>query len=216
MNNDAHRLAALERRAAALLPPGVAVAAALPADPAGLDPVESAAIARAIPARQAEFAGGRAAARLAQLRLWERWGPVPMGPDRAPVWPAGLVGSITHAEGLCLAAVARAGARPGLGLDLEPAQPLPDDVRAEVLSGGEPEGLTGVQARLVFSAKECVFKTLYPQVGFVFGFDAVHVALSETTFAARLLAPLGPFPEGLRLTGRLSLGDGLILTALAL
>lgn len=209
---NARRLAALERRAAALLPPGVAVAAALPGDPASLDPAERMGIARAVPARQAEFAGGRAAARLAQLRLHGMAAPVPMGPDRAPVWPEGLAGSITHAEGLCLAAVARSGVL--LGLDLEPDLPLPEEIRGEVLSGGEAGGLDGLQARCVFSAKESVFKALYSRVGHVFGFDAVRVVLTATGFSARLLADLGPFPAGLSLQGGCSAEDGLILTTL--
>ena len=205
------RLARLGAQAAALFPRTVVVGAAAPCDPATLHPDERAAIARAVPARQREFAGGRAAARIAQHHLGRVPGPVPMGPDRAPVWPAGLRGTITHAAGLCLAAVSAAPGIAALGLDLEEDVPLPPEVMAEVLGPDE----TGLPPRLVFSAKETVFKALYPTVGAVFGFDAVRIRLSGGGFSAETLVALGPLPAGLRLSGRVWRGEGLILTALA-
>lgn len=205
-------LQALGQRAAALLPRAVVVAAARPCDPATLHAEERAGIAAAIPARQREFAGGRAAARIAQHVLTGAARPVLMGPDRAPVWPQGLRGAITHAGDLCLSAVTDDPAIAALGIDLEPDDPLPPEVLAEVLlPGDDPQ-----HARLVFSAKETVFKALYPRVGHVFGFDAVRITLSEGRFTATTVAPLGPVPTGAELSGRFWWGEGLILTALAL
>lgn len=209
MNPDTRR-ALLGARAAGLFPPSVLVAVAAPCDPATLHPAEAAGIARAVPGRQREFAGGRAAARIAQHQLGRVPQPVPMGPDRAPVWPEGLRGSITHAEGLCLAAVTDDPGIGALGLDLEADAPLPDEVAAEVLLPEE----AGLPGRVVFSAKEAVFKALYPTVGAVFGFDAVRIGLSGGRFEAETRVRLGPIAPGLRLSGRVWRGDGLILTAL--
>lgn len=214
MNPADPRLAALARRAVSLFPDSVAVGASPPVDPTTLHPDERAGIIAAIPRRQAEFAGGRAAARAAQIRLRGHALPVPMGPDRAPVWPSDLRGSITHADGLCLAVVTDDPAIRGLGLDLEPDAPLPPEIRAEVLGGGESPGLSGHDARAVFSAKEAVFKALYPQVGHVFGFDAVQVALHADGFSAVLRIPLGPLLAGTGLSGRIWRGEGLLLSAI--
>lgn len=204
--------AAAAAQLAALLPGWAAVGASGPADPATLHPDEATAIDRAVPARRREFAGGRAAARQALRALTAIAPPVPMGPDRAPLWPPGIVGSIAHADGLCLAAVARAADCTGLGIDIETDGPLPAEAVAEVLLPGEDTGA----GRLVFAAKEAVFKALYPRVGTVFGFDAVRIALGPDTFSARTLIPLGPCPGGRTLTGRHIRTHGLILTALAL
>ena len=87
---------------------------------------EQAGITSAVPSRRAEFVAGRTLARVAMRRLGLPPQALPVGPDRAPLWPANIVGSITHAAGYCAVAV---GARcasssaPGLrsiGLDLEP------------------------------------------------------------------------------------------------
>jgi len=205
------RLHALGARAAGLFPPSVIVAAALPCDPGNLMAAERPAIARAILARQREFAGGRAAARIALHQVTGRTLAVPMGPDRAPVWPAGLRGSITHAAGLCLAAATADPTIQALGLDLEQDAPLPAGTEPAILLGDE----IGQNPRAVFSAKETVFKALYPLVGHVFGFDAVRITLGDGRFVAETRHALGPVPAGLRLAGRVWVGDGLILTTLA-
>lgn len=197
---------------ARLLPPGAGIGAARPADPALLQPAERTAIARAIPARQREFAGGRLAARLALAQIGHADHAIPMGTDRAPIWPGGLCGSITHHAGLCLAAVSADPALAGLGIDLEPDEALPPDLLPEILLPEERE----MPARLVFSAKEAVFKALYPSVGQVFGFDAVRLSLTPDSFTAETLLPLGPVTAGTILTGRHWQGEGLILTALAM
>jgi 4'-phosphopantetheinyl transferase EntD len=204
-------LARVRARVQALLPAGVGTGVAPPCDPCTLHPVEAAVIAGALPARQREFAGGRAAVREALLALGRPSQPVPMGADRAPVWPPGLRGTITHAAGLCLAAVTADPRCRGLGMDLEEDAPLPAEVLPEVLGQGEGD----LHPRLVFSAKESVFKALYPQVGHVFGFDAVRIAAGPATFVAETRCALGPIPAGARLSGRLWRGEGLILTALA-
>jgi enterobactin synthetase component D len=208
--SDPARLAALTNRVAALFPSSVAVGAAWPCDPDLLPPAERAAIAQAIPSRQREFAGGRMAARMALEKLGFQDQPLPVGPGRAPVWPSGIVGSITHAAGLCLAAVTPDTAVKAMGLDLEPDDPLPTDAEAEVVLPVEQH----LPGRLVFSAKEAVFKALYPAVGHYFGFDAVQVALSARGFRATTLVPLGPIPAGASFVGQFWRGDGVILTAL--
>ena len=94
---DSDPFADLAAALARVLPPGVAVAVEDPAASAeGMFDAEARAVARAVPARRAEFAAGRRAAHRAMERLGVPAAPVAMGSDRAPVWPPGVIGSISH------------------------------------------------------------------------------------------------------------------------
>ena len=162
------------------LPPGFGWGVSGHADPGILSAIEARAVARAIPSRQAEFAGGRAAARRAMAMIGATEVPVPMGPDRAPRWPDGLIGSISHDAGLCVAAVARRGWVRSVGLDIAPDAPLALDIEPEITRPDEAQvGDPTTGLRLRFGAKEAVFKAQYPLTGLLFGFQAVHVDLGN-------------------------------------
>lgn len=132
---------------------------------AELDPAEFDIIARAVESRQREFAAGRACAHRALRQLGGVAQPLLVASDRSPAWPEGIVGSISHTEGICGAAVARRDVIAGIGFDVELAIPLPLDVWPAVLTGAERSALMtmddserGLRARLVFSAKEAFYK----------------------------------------------------------
>ena len=112
-----------------ILPEVVASAEAF-GDPPGavLFPAEEALIARAVQKRRSEFATGRRCARDALGALGLAPAPILPGQGGAPQWPSGVVGSITHCAGYRAAAVARASEVITIGLDAEPAQPLPGEV----------------------------------------------------------------------------------------
>jgi 4'-phosphopantetheinyl transferase EntD len=210
---DLARLAAAAR---GILPPGVAVAAADPGTLYPLLPGET--LPGAIPARLREFSAGRHAARTALAALGQPVQPIPQGDDRAPVWPVGLGGSITHTRRACLAAVTTG---PGLGLDLEDDAPLPPDLWPTILlpeeslwAQAQPD--PGFAARLVFSAKEAAYKAQYPISLTLFGFDTLALTLTDTIFTARFRRPVGPFAQGHTLHGRHTRAAGHILTAVTL
>ncbi len=152
-------------------------------DPGALYPQEAAAMARAVPQRRAEFTGGRIAARQALGGLGLAPVALPVGPGRAPVWPEGLCGSITHSEGLCLAVAGRSRTWQALGVDIEPDSPLDPLLIPEICLHGDLDTVPSVaqplQARRVFSAKEAVFKALYPRTGVMFGFHGLRVDLGH-------------------------------------
>lgn len=205
--------------AAALLPAGVGVGAADPGRPYPLMPGEV--VPGAVPARLAEFSAGRHAARAALASLGHAPVAIPMAPDRSPVWPTGVVGSITHSRSACLAAVAR-GVR-GLGIDLEEAVPLERDQWDTVLRPEEqiwlarqPEAQRGLLAKTVFSAKEAAYKAQYAVSGTLFGFDTLAVVLEGDRFAATFRHAVPGFAEGAVLPGRWDEAKGHILTAVAL
>ncbi|SDF31251.1 4'-phosphopantetheinyl transferase family protein [Limimaricola pyoseonensis] len=209
-------LAALIAR---LCPPGTACAAvAIGAAPTPW-PGEAEAVRRAVPARRAEFAAGRAAARAAMARLGLSPREVPQGADRAPVWPEGVVGSISHDAGLAVAAL-RLGP-PHIGIDLEPDHPLPPalwpeiigpDERAEAMAQADP----GRAARVIFAAKEAAFKAQYPVTGALLGFDAMRVSIDGADVSARLTGPVGTWPAGTELRGGWAVAGGRIAVAMRL
>lgn len=206
--------ASLEAAARNLLPAEVAVAAAcLSSAPPSPFPAEV--LANAVPNRQREFAAGRRAARAALAQLGLAAMPLPMGPDRVPLWPQGTHGSITHSASLCLAAACHA---PRLiGIDLEPATPLDLDLWQTVLLPEEITALAGRQnphnlAKLIFSAKEASFKAQYALSKTLFGFEIIRVTLHENSFTAAFTDSVPAFERGSQLQGRFTTVAGHFLT----
>lgn len=198
----------------AMLPPGTALGQADPFAPAtGLWPEEQAAMTRAIPNRQREFAAGRRAARAAMAALGLPPAPIPHGPDRAPVWPEGLTGTISHGAGLCFAVVARKRDLAGLGLDLESAIPLADDLMETICIRQERAHHTAPLAtRLIFCAKEATYKAQYARSRALLEFHDLAVTLTAdaTGFTATLTRHCSPFPQGTAFSGHLVIAEGLI------
>lgn len=179
--------------------------------------------------RRADFAAGRACAREALARLgWEGAARQPLlrGQGRAPAWPQGVVGSITHTAGRAAAATAWAASYAGIGLDLERAGRVSPRVMARICRPEEREWLDGLspaqrgpKVAAIFSAKESVFKALNPATGVYLGFQDATVGLSTDGgadgggLAWVLRRDCGPrFPEGFRGEGRFLLGGGFVLT----
>lgn len=150
------------------------------------------------PERRAEFAAVRVLARRALARLGEPPGPIPRGERGAPVWPAGVVGSMAHCPGYRVAVVANTDQVFTLGVDAEPHRPLPAGVLAEIALPAERGQLEllGAQRpdlcwdRLLFCAKEALYKAWFPLARSWLGFDEAHVTLDVNgTFLAELLVP---------------------------
>jgi len=185
-----------------------------------LFPSEREALGRAVEKRRREFTSGRACAREALERLGAPVVAIPSGPRGEPVWPAGIVGSITHCRGYRACAVARSDAVTAIGIDAEPNDPLPHGVLEDVLHGRELalRGRDPVDLpRLVFSAKEAVYKAWFPLTGRWLGFEDVEVSvdLAGGGFQARLLVP-GPVVAGAPINefmGRWTLQNGVLCTA---
>lgn len=164
-------------------PPGLAWAVVDVGGADDLFPEENLAMARAVSRRRAEFAAGRRAARQAMAQLGLPAAAIPMGADRAPAWPGGVVGSISHAGALGVAVVARAGTFRSLGVDLEHDAPLDADLIAEICRPEElaavPPEARGMQATRLFSAKEAAYKAHYPLVRRIYGFHGLSVDLAQ-------------------------------------
>lgn len=159
--------------------------------PDWLLPAERDSLGGAVPTRIQEFAAGRRCAREAMQALGvapQR--PLLRGPQRQPLWPAGVVGSITHTKGYCAAVVAPASACAGLGIDAERCADLDaelwprlfDAAELSTLGTLEPEAARQLST-VLFAVKEAFFKSQFP-------LSAAMPDFTEVSF--RLCAPLGP------------------------
>lgn len=185
-------------------------------------PQEIGAVTKAVPHRKAEFAAGRAAARAAMAELDMAPAAIPAGDDRAPIWPENLTGSITHGEDTALAVVGLASDYRGLGIDIEPDAPLPDDILSEICDGDECAWIAGQVAplrwaRLIFVAKEAAFKCQYPTTQTIFGFEVMTVRVEPETgrLSARFTCAVHPFAAGDVLHGRFVRSAGMIIAGFA-
>lgn len=204
--------------------PGTVVAEDTFGDEPGavLFPEEEAALAQAVDKRRREFTTVRACARRALGRLGLPPAPIPPGQRGAPTWPAGVVGSMTHCDGYRACAVARAEDVLTIGLDAEPNAALPPGVLDIVSDDEERAWIAKFAAaephiswdRLLFSAKESVYKAWFPLTRRWLGFEEATITVDpiRRTFDARLLVP-GPVTG---FTGRWLADNGLVLTAICL
>jgi len=188
---------------------------------------EAALVAGAVESRRREFVAGRLCARRALAELGIQDFPLLASPDRAPIWPGAIVGSITHTvaagEGYCAVAVAHRRLVAGVGLDAEPRAALPRDLWSCVLDADEQRTAwttsdPGVWARLVFSAKEAVYKAVYPLCGRFLDFCDVHVGPAQQPgrLQAELVGAARSFAPAPSMTVRFLCDDTLLLTAVLL
>ena len=198
-----------------------------------LYPGEAELITRAVDKRRREFRTVRHCARRALRQLGLPPVAVLRGERGEPLWPPDVVGSMTHCSGYRAAAVAHSCDVHALGIDAEPNEPLPAGVLDAIASAHEQGRLSQLAAadgtihwdRLLFCAKEPVYKAWFPLTRRWLGFEdaAVTIELGTTdptqgTFAARLLVPgiSNAGRSSTRLDGKWLRSDELVITAIAL
>ncbi|MER5475820.1 4'-phosphopantetheinyl transferase superfamily protein [Streptomyces sp. NPDC002734] len=206
-----------------LLPPGVHVSESFGDPPdAVLLPEEEPAVARAVDKRRREYTTVRHLARRALRCLGHGAAALPPGADRAPRWPAGVVGALTHCDGYRAAAVADAAVLAAVGIDAEPHEALPEDTLGGVTLPEEREQLAQLGSlhpqfswdRILFSAKESVYKAWYPITGAWLGFEQAVLTFDPAgSFRARVL-PEAVVPGGpVAFDGRWCVTRGFVTTA---
>jgi enterobactin synthetase component D len=186
---------------------------------------------RSVRRRQLQFVAGRYCA-LEAIRKLDRHrasGTLGRAPSGAAQWPEGLVGSITHTEGFVSAAAAHGRDALGLGIDSERfmSARLTADVSHLVATSAELSEVTAAVGlnpceglTLAFSAKESIFKCLYPLVGRYFDYldaELCGIDLERHCFGARLRVDLSEaLTAGLTLCGKFELGDEAVHTGVTL
>ena len=152
---------------------------------AELGAAELALVERAIDKRKREFATGRKLARAALAALDHPDVEILNGPDRAPIWPSGIAGSISHCDRVAVVAMTRA-AHGTVGIDVEHRDELKRELWKTVFLPHEIEALDadfdgpmrGRMALVLFSAKEALYKAQYPRTTTFMGFHELHVAIT--------------------------------------
>jgi 4'-phosphopantetheinyl transferase EntD len=210
-----------------LFPNCAATACCRIADAGGsMNPAEYSGIKHAVEARQQEFSAGRMCARQALKHLGIFASPLCVLPNRSISWPEGIIGTISHNEIWCGAAVARRCDVAGIGLDMETVTRIGEKLWRRILTTEEhtwldwqPAAERQQWAALIFSAKETVYKCIAALVSRRIGFmDAVIVPdLREGAFAVHLKGSIaGHLPQGLQLQGRFFFFAGAVFTGLTL
>jgi 4'-phosphopantetheinyl transferase EntD len=196
-------------------------------DPPDVDlfPEEEAVVRNSVDKRRQEFATARWCARQAMGRLGYPPAPILPGRRGEPRWPDGLVGSITHCTGYRGAVLAEQAKVTTVGIDAEPNEGLTNGLLEAVSLAAERNRVAGLLRdhpgvawdRMLFSAKESVYKAWYPLTATWLDFGDADIIIDPRngTFTAALLVT-GPRVHGQRLngfTGRWLVEQGLIVTA---
>ncbi len=177
----------------------------------------------AVNKRCAEYLAGRIVARQAIERINGTKPQIGTHKDRSPIWPKGLIGSITHSDRFAAAALAQQKYHQFLGIDFEHwinAQ-LADELSGQILDKYEKQLLSQCSisfeqgVTLIFSAKESFYKALYPHVKTFFGFDEARVSSMDVAsgrFTIELLTSFGDeFEQGWAIKGNFKmLPDGIL------
>ena len=133
-------------------------------DERGLLPEEADIFAGSVVERRRATGAARILARelLCQLGC-PRTTALPKSASGAPIWPTGIIGSLAHDPRFAIAAVGKRDDVAALGIDIEPAENLPFELD---LIATPKERLSVISSRhggrLLFTAKEAVYKAVYP------------------------------------------------------
>ena len=158
---------------------------------------EELSLGNVVPARRREFRAGRIYARQALQGLGASNSVIPVGHNRAPVWPTGVVGSISHTRSQCAVAIGWSADFLGIGIDIEEDAPLSCDLAELVSHAPELEHRKVIESRLgydlpklLFVIKEAFYKMYFPLNGRFLTFHDVRVELDVEKRAAKVtIAP---------------------------
>ena len=179
-------------------------------------------IKKAVHKRQAEYLAGRICATQALTALNFENPIVHTADDRVPIWPAGTFGSITHTKGIAAAIAGLQDRATGVGIDVEKLMKDSQETKLQTHILRDDESTQfhelGKQVThplsVIFSAKESIYKALYPFVKKYFGFDkAKLIAFNETILTFKIMHNLSKQVQtGLEVNVYYQIIDGLVFT----
>ena len=191
--------------------------------------------------RRAEFVAGRYAAEKALRALGTESTFVGVGQNRMPIWPNAFNGSISHSAHRAFCAVTRDQSVTGVGIDIEAVidaslteEIISSVVRPEEVSLVETTKLKQIRfskqsdycidvsppflVTLIFSAKESLFKALYPSVGYYFDFSAARMLSVDFQYGRFKMEVVEDLTEKFRMgytvNGNFALSDENVVTYL--
>jgi 4'-phosphopantetheinyl transferase EntD len=210
-----------------LFPPVCGVACQVFARPLPVLPeAEALAVATAAESRRINFTMGRVAAREALEKIGHPPRAIPVGTDRAPIWPAGIIGSIAHTRGVAVAVVARVEHVSAIGVDLEQSSAVTENLWSELLLSEERSFLQSMDeagrarfATAIFSVKEAFYKFQFPHTNERLNFQDVRLSMNlesmNCTLSVNRPLLLGGKKNAV-FSGSFRIGDPLTLAAVSL
>jgi 4'-phosphopantetheinyl transferase EntD len=184
-----------QREFAALAVPGLLIGHRLisPGDEDALFAGEAASIASPLLTARRASGAARIVARELLTQLGFGWSAIPKDESGAPVWPAGIIGSLAHDDEVAVAAVATRRDLNAVGIDVEPAVALPPGMLDLVATPREIKKLVGdpLRGKLLFAAKEAVYKAAYPLDRVFLEFRDIEVDLASRTATTKTGRSLG-------------------------
>jgi 4'-phosphopantetheinyl transferase EntD len=176
--------------------------------------------------RMLELKAGRYFAKRAMARFGIKDVELPIGPDRAPVWPKGVTGSITHVRdrhfGYCAAAVGLTAQFSAVGIDMEYRRDLPPEVWSTFLTSnelGQIERLNERDKQENALCRWCVKESVVKAVRL--GLDPLEIETEKTSIwgdwriFARATGPAGALGQ-FGWSARSALADGFAMAIIAL
>ena len=144
-------------------------------------PAESVAFRSAVPQVRRQSGAARTVARQLLGQLGFDSVEIARSPSRAPVWPAGIVGSLAHCCDVAVAAVARKADLVSVGVDIEPDEPVEAEVAARIATASEKNRYSAeiIESRRLFVIKEAVYKAVFPIDETFLDFDDIEVDLER-------------------------------------
>jgi phosphopantetheine--protein transferase-like protein len=144
--------------------------------------------------RLSHFSTGRLCAKRAMENLNIADNEILIGPDKEPIWPKGIVGSISHTEGMAGAVAARSSKLLSIGMDIEEIGRVKVNMWDMLFTPAEqkylnqlPEKEKAFYTTLFFSMKESFYKLQYPLTKFKLWFTDVEINKSDKNFSLLVL-----------------------------
>jgi len=143
-------------------------------------------VSKAVPKRVREFTAGRHIARRALRHMNVAASSIPVAKNRCPVWPDGIVGSISHTDDIVGVALARTQDYVSVGFDIEAGRAVKPELFNMFLTDDESYHIDPIAeselATLIFSCKESVYKAVYPLVGEFLEFRDLEISITDDGF----------------------------------
>jgi 4'-phosphopantetheinyl transferase EntD len=160
-------------------------------------------VEKSCPKRKKEFVAGRITAKYILQSFGVENFPILTGKFREPVWPLGIVGSISHCSEYCFVAASSEKYTLSLGVDIEPNEPIAEELINYVLTDKEKDwiqyqkgkGGEGIHwSKAIFSAKESAYKCVFPLLKKYIDFKEVQTVFQPEEYSFRVNFLFVPHP----------------------
>lgn len=153
-------------------------------------------ITSSVKQRQAQFIAGRYMAKFCLKQMDTKEHNLEIGSHREPIWPVEFIGAISHISNQTIAVVAKRKSYNYVGIDIENVLDSTTTINIATIIHNQHErtlfckhGISDtVATSIIFSAKESLFKAVFPYIKKYFGFECARVIEVNTLEGSLILA----------------------------